>query len=82
MIDFNKICSRETLASWTIELDGNTVQIPTFPITAKEQEELLELNDGEQIIIDGTLIKRVNMRWFVYDGQHRFSLRHIHQLTF
>lgn len=70
----------QKLSPFTITVDGETFDVPTYAVSKDQIPDLLEMAEGEKVILnDQYLVQRgVDMhseRWFLYDGEEWFSLR-------
>lgn len=67
------------LSPFTITVDGEVFDVPTYAISKEDAGDLLEMEQGEKKVIDGCFVQRgTDMhaeRWFVFDGSVWFSLR-------
>lgn len=72
-----KYSTKIELSPFTIEVSGETLDVPTYAVDESENPDLLAMEDGSNAEIDGCFVQRWRYRWFVFDGEKWFSLRPI-----
>jgi len=63
------------LSPFTISVGGDTFDIPTYPIHASGNEDLLSMEDGSTIENSDGFIQRWHYRWFICKNGQWLSLR-------
>ena len=68
------------LSPFTITVDGESFDVPTYPVSETDIPDLLSMEEGEKRIINDEYFVQRGIdfhkeRWFCFDGEQWFSLR-------